>query len=126
MVIDNSPNIFILKKKINDFFNFKENRKYRFFQINSNGRGEEKEWRNARLPATSLNICPKIAKYVNNILVCKSKLRSVVRSGTCGRISALETGWQSGMWSCIMPGLPTHLVQELNVGTVPLEQQVMI
>ena len=22
------------------------------------------------------------------------------------------------MWSCIMPDLPTHLVQELNVGTV--------
>ena len=26
--------------------------------------------------------------------------------------------WQSGMRSCIMPGLPTHLVQELDVGTV--------
>ena len=25
---------------------------------------------------------------------------------------------QSGVRSCIMPGLPTHLVQELNVGTV--------
>ena len=22
------------------------------------------------------------------------------------------------MWSCILPGLPTHLLQELNVGTV--------
>ena len=30
-----------------------------------------------------------------------------------------ETGWQSVMRSCILPGLPTHLVQELNVGTVP-------
>ena len=25
---------------------------------------------------------------------------------------------QSGMWWCILPELPTHLVQELNVGTV--------
>ena len=33
-------------------------------------------------------------------------------------IHAQETGWQSGARSCIMPGLPTHLVQELNVGTV--------
>ena len=23
--------------------------------------------------------------------------------------------WQSGVWSCNMPGLPTHLVQEFNV-----------
>ena len=30
-----------------------------------------------------------------------------------------EKKWlQSGVRSCIMPGLPTHLVQELNVGTV--------
>ena len=26
--------------------------------------------------------------------------------------------WRSGVRSCIVPGLPTHLVQELNVGTV--------
>ena len=26
--------------------------------------------------------------------------------------------WQPGMRSCIMPGLLTHLVQELNAGTV--------
>ena len=25
--------------------------------------------------------------------------------------------WQSGVWSCIMPRMPTHLVQELHVGT---------
>ena len=37
---------------------------------------------------------------------------------TCEVIDALETGWQSGVWSWHMPGLPTHLVQELNVGTV--------
>ena len=39
---------------------------------------------------------------------------------------ALETGWRSGVWSCIMPGLPTHLVQELDVSTVvinPLNSQ---
>ena len=29
-----------------------------------------------------------------------------------------ETGWQWVVWSCIIPGLATHLVQELNVGTV--------
>ena len=31
---------------------------------------------------------------------------------------AQETVWRLGVWSCHMPGLPTHLVQELNVGTV--------
>ena len=36
----------------------------------------------------------------------ESKLRSVVRSETCGRIHAQETRWQSGMRSCIMPGYP--------------------
>ena len=25
-----------------------------------------------------------------------------------------NSGWQSGTRSCIMPGLPTHLVQEIN------------
>ena len=33
-------------------------------------------------------------------------------------IYAQETGWQSDVRSCIMPGLPTHLVQELYIGTV--------
>ena len=42
-------------------------------------------------------------------VACKSKLPG---------IHAQETGWQSGVRSCIMPGMPTHLVQELNVGTV--------
>ena len=51
-------------------------------------------------------------------VVCKSKLLSVVRSGTCGRINALETGWQSDVRSCILSGMHTHLVHELNVGTV--------
>ena len=50
-------------------------------------------------------------------VACKSKLRSVVRSGhPC--IHAQETGCQLGVQSCIMPGLPMHFVQELNVGTV--------
>ena len=35
---------------------------------------------------------------------------------TC--IHAQQTGWQSGVLWCILPGLPTHLEQELNVGTV--------
>ena len=46
---------------------------------------------------------------------CESKPRSVVRSGTCGRIRSQETGWQSGVLSLLM--LP-HLVQELKSGTV--------
>ena len=31
----------------------------------------------------------------------------------------MENGWRSGVGSCIMSGLPMHLVQELNTGTVP-------
>ena len=45
-------------------------------------------------------------------------VRSVVRSWTCGLIHAQETGLQSGVRPCTMSGLPTHLLQELNVGTV--------
>ena len=48
----------------------------------------------------------------------ESKLRSVVWSGNCGRIHAKENAWQSGERSCIMPGLPNHLVQELNASIV--------
>ena len=33
-------------------------------------------------------------------------------------LNAQETVLQSGMRSSILPRLPTHLVQELNVGTV--------
>ena len=40
------------------------------------------------------------------------------RLGTCGRIHALETGQQSGAQLSIMPGLSTHLVQELNAVSV--------
>ena len=35
-------------------------------------------------------------------------------------VHSQETGWQLRVQSCFMPGLPTHLVQELNVGTVTL------
>ena len=34
-----------------------------------------------------------------------------------GVIYTQETGWQSGPGYFIMAGLPTHLLQELNVGT---------
>ena len=34
------------------------------------------------------------------------------------RIYALQTGWQSGVRSCIMPRMATHLVQVLNVGSL--------
>ena len=29
-----------------------------------------------------------------------------------------ETWWQSGVRSCIIPGMPTYLVQESDIGTV--------
>ena len=48
-------------------------------------------------------------------IVCESKLHSVVRSSMH---PCQETEWQSGVWLCIMPGLPMHLVQELDVDTV--------
>ena len=47
-------------------------------------------------------------------VACESKSRSVVRLS----MPMQETGWQSCVRSCIMPGLPTHLVQESNDGTV--------
>ena len=42
----------------------------------------------------------------------------------CGHpcIHAQDTGWQSGVRSCITPGLLRHLVQELNVSTVVKER----
>ena len=56
--------------------------------------------------------------------VACEKLRPYVRSGTCGCIHDQETSWQSGVRSCIMPGLPTHLVQELHVFIVALWRRV--
>ena len=38
-------------------------------------------------------------------------------------IHTQESGWRSDVQSCITPGLPTHLVQELNAGTVDLYTQ---
>ena len=46
---------------------------------------------------------------------CKSKVRLVIRLFLH---PYTKSGWHSGMRSCIMPGLPTDSVQELNVGTV--------
>ena len=40
-------------------------------------------------------------------------------------IHTQETGWQSGMRSCIMPGLPANLMQELNVVTVGIQGTVV-
>ena len=39
---------------------------------------------------------------------------------SCEVIHAKETWRQSGFRSCIVPRLPSHLVQESNVGTVVL------
>ena len=50
---------------------------------------------------------------------CTNK-RLVVRLGICGRIHAQDTGCQSGVRSCSMPGLSAHLVQELNASTVAI------
>ena len=36
----------------------------------------------------------------------------------CEFIHAQETGWQSDVRSCILSGLSTHYMEELNVGTV--------
>ena len=55
-------------------------------------------------------------------IACESKLYYVVSSGTCGRIHTHINEWQSGMRLCIMPKLPVHVVQELNVGTVFLSE----
>ena len=33
--------------------------------------------------------------------------------------------WQWGVRSCNMPGLPEHLVQELNVGTIAISHIAM-
>ena len=62
----------------------------------------------------SLNTHGKHVKKVAN----ESNIRSVVRSGTCGRIHAKEAGWQSGVRSCITARLPTPLVHGLNACTV--------
>ena len=45
---------------------------------------------------------------------CISKLRADVMPVTCGRTQTQETGQKS----CIMPGLPAILVQELKAGSV--------
>ena len=53
-------------------------------------------------------------------IACESKLRSVVKSLSDGRIHAQETGWQVVVQLCIMPGLSTHLVHEFKSGTKQL------
>ena len=50
----------------------------------------------------------------------ESNLCSVLMAGTCGGLHAQKTGWQSGMHSSSMHGLPMHLMQALNAGTVVL------
>ena len=45
---------------------------------------------------------------INVTFSCEVVLESMTR----------KLGLQSGVRLCIMPGLPKHLVQELNVGTV--------
>ena len=47
-------------------------------------------------------------------VACELKLRSIL----C--IDSLETWWHSGVRSCVMPGLSTHFVQELNINTVTI------
>ena len=51
-------------------------------------------------------------------LLTKPKRCSVVRSGICGCINAQETVLRSDVRLWVMPGLPTHLAQELNASTV--------
>ena len=56
-------------------------------------------------------------------VACQSKLHSVV--GQCGVIHAQETQRQLGLKLCIMPGVPMHIVQEVNVGTVVRFEEVL-
>ena len=64
---------------------------------------------------------PRISYKYDNLNIsmthvdCKSKVRLVIRSFLH---PYPKSGWHSGMRSCIMPGLPTDSVQELNIGTV--------
>ena len=53
-------------------------------------------------------------KFINDLHVPSMLIKDTF---SCGVIHAQETGWQSGVWSCIMPGLTEHLMQESNVGT---------
>ena len=58
------------------------------------------------------------ASTLKTHVIFESKLCSVVRLSIYPYIHAQETEWQSGMRSSIMPGLPTPLVQKLNVDTL--------
>ena len=49
-------------------------------------------------------------------VACQSKLHVHLWAQKCTH--GHGTGWESGVRSCLMPGLPTHLVQDLNIGTV--------
>ena len=57
----------------------------------------------------------RYAKYINDprSLWIKATFSCKVNRG----IHTQENGLQSGVRSCIMPGLAAHYVQELNVGT---------
>ena len=61
-----------------------------------------------------------ISKEISQIYQWLTKLvnESYVQMWGHPCIHTQETGWKSGVRSCIMPGLPANLVQELNVGTV--------
>ena len=65
--------------------------------------------------------CQKEVKHINDLRSLRIKI-----TFSCKVIHAQTTGWQSGMRSCILPDLPTHLVQELNVGTVCMYYAVCI
>ena len=49
---------------------------------------------------------------------CKSKVRLVIRSFLH---PYPKSAWHSGMRSCIMTGLPTYSVQELDIGTAHMK-----
>ena len=49
-------------------------------------------------------------------VACESKLYVQLWGHPC--IHVQETGWRSGVRSCVFAGLPTHLVQDLQLATV--------
>ena len=64
------------------------------------------------------NMSKRYAKYINDPRSLRIKA-----TFSCEVIRGIHTqknGLQSGVRLCIMTGLAAHLVQELNVGTVPI------
>ena len=60
------------------------------------------------------------AKHINDLH--RLQIKASFSYEVSHAFMSMKTWWSTGLWSCNMPGLPTHLVQELNVSTVPILQ----